>query len=57
MACWGGFALRIALTKDFLGRQMAILDRVIAASIQDNQNSNAIGALRLQAELTRLLGK
>ena len=39
---------------DFLGRQLAILDQVIARSIRENQHSNAIGALRLQAELAQL---
>ena len=41
---------------DFLGRQMAVLDKVIKASIDSGQHSNAVGALRLQAELTQLLG-
>ena len=42
--------------RDFMGRQLAVLDQVIQNSIKDGQNSNAIGALRLQAELTQLLG-
>ena len=41
----------------FLGRQLAILDKVIESSIASGQHSNAIGALKLQAELTRLLDR
>jgi hypothetical protein len=42
---------------EFLGTRMAILDKVIQRSIKENQHSNAVGALRLQAELARLLDK
>ena len=42
---------------DFLASRMGILDKVIEASIKDKQHSNAVGALKLQAELTRLLEK
>ena len=42
---------------DFLGSRLALLDKVIDASINTKQHSNAVGALRLQAELTRLLDK
>jgi len=42
---------------DFLSSRLALLDEVIEASIRTKQHSNAIGALRLQAELTRLLDK
>ena len=41
----------------FLGRQLAILDKVIESSIASGQHSNAVGALKLQAELARLLGR
>jgi hypothetical protein len=33
---------------------MAILDKVISRSIKENQHSNAVGALKLQCQLTRL---
>ena len=42
---------------DFLGTRLALLDEIIDASIRCKQHSNAVGALRLQAELTRLLDK
>ena len=42
---------------DFLGSRLALLDKIIDASINTKQHSNAVGALRLQAELTRLLDK
>ena len=42
---------------DFLSSRLAILDEVIEASIKTKQHSNAVGALRLQAELTQLLKK
>ena len=41
---------------DFLGTRLALLDEIIEASIDSKQHSNAIGALKLQAQLTRLLG-
>ena len=40
---------------DFLGTRLALLDKVIQASIDSKQHSNAVGALKLQAQLTRLL--
>ena len=40
---------------DFLGSRLALLDEVIEASIRSKQHSNAVGALKLQAQLTRLL--
>jgi hypothetical protein len=40
---------------DFLGSRLALLDEIIEASIKSNQHSNAVGALKLQAQLTRLL--
>ena len=40
---------------DFLGTRLALLDEIIEASISCKQNSNAVGALKLQAQLTRLL--
>jgi hypothetical protein len=40
---------------DFLASRMGILDKVIEQSIRDGQNSNAVGALKLQAQLTQLL--
>ena len=40
---------------DFMGSRLALLDKVIEASIRTKQHSNAVGALKLQAQLTRLL--
>ena len=40
---------------DFLGTRLALLDEIIEASIRCKQHSNAVGALKLQAQLTRLL--
>ena len=40
---------------DFLGSRLALLDEIIEASIRTKQHSNAVGALKLQAKLTRLL--
>ena len=42
---------------DFLGTRLALLDEIIEASIRTKQHSNAVGALKLQAELTRLLDR
>ena len=42
---------------DFLSSRLQMLDEIARASMASKQHSNAIGALRLQAELTRLLGK
>ena len=40
---------------DFLGSRLALLDEIIEQSIRCKQHSNAVGALKLQAQLTRLL--
>ena len=40
---------------DFLGTRLALLNEIIEASIRCKQYSNAVGALKLQAQLTRLL--
>ena len=40
---------------DFLGTGLALLEEIIKASIRCKQNNNAIGALKLQAQLTGLL--
>ena len=40
---------------DFLGSRLALLDKIIEESINSDQHSNAVGALKLQAQLTRLL--
>ncbi len=40
---------------EFMASRIALLDKITEASIKAGQHSNAIGALRLQAELTRLL--
>ena len=40
---------------DFPGMRLALPDEIIEASIGCKQHSNAIGALKLQAQLTRLL--
>ena len=40
---------------DVLGTRLALLDEIIEASIRCKQHSNAVGALKLQAQLTRLL--
>ena len=40
---------------DFFGTRLALLDEIIEASIRCKQHSNAVGALKLQAQLTRLL--
>ena len=40
---------------DFLGTLLALLDEIIEASIRCKQHSNAVGDLKLQAQLTRLL--
>ena len=42
---------------DFLGSRLALLDRIIESSINTKQHSNAVGALKLQAQLTRLLDR
>ena len=42
---------------EFLASRIALLDKIAEKSIAQGQNSNAVGALRLQAELTRLLDK
>ena len=40
---------------DFLGTRHALPDEIIEASIRCKQHSNAVGALKLQAQPTRLL--
>ena len=40
---------------DFLGSRLALLDEIIEASIRTKQHSKAVAALKLQAQLTRLL--
>ena len=40
---------------DFLGSRLALLDTIVQEAMKSQQHSNAIGALRLQAQLTRLL--
>ena len=40
---------------DFLSNRLALLDTIIQASIDSKQHSNAVGALKLQVQLTRLL--
>ena len=40
---------------DFLGTRQALMDEIIESSIRCKQHSNAVGALKLQAQLTRLL--
>ena len=40
---------------EFLGSRLALLDEIIESSIRTKQHSNAVGALKLQAQLTRLL--
>ena len=40
---------------DFLTTRLALLDEIIIASIRCKHHSNAVDALKLQAQLTRLL--
>ena len=40
---------------DFLSTRLAMLEEIIESSIRYKQHSNAVGALKLQAQLTRLL--
>ena len=40
---------------DFFGTRLALLDAIIESSIRLKQHSNAVGALKLQAQQTRLL--
>ena len=40
---------------DFLASRLALLDKIGDSSINTKQHSNAVGALKLQAQLTRLL--
>ncbi len=52
------FALNTHVERaEFLASRMSILDKVIESSIASGQHSNAVGALKLQAELTRLLDR
>ena len=39
---------------DFLGSRLMLLDKIIQTSIDCKQRSNAVGALKLQAQLTPL---
>ena len=39
----------------FLGTRLGLLDEIIESSIRSKQHSNAVAALKLQAQLTRLL--
>ena len=48
-SCRAGFLRRRG------GTRLALLDEIIEASIRCKQHSNAVGALKLQAQLTRLL--
>ena len=41
---------------DFLDTRLALLEEIIEASIRCKQHNNAIGALKLQAQLTGLQG-
>lgn len=40
---------------EFMASRMALLDKIIQRSIKENQHSNAIGACKLQLQLTQLL--
>ena len=40
---------------DFLGTRLALLDEIIESSIRCKQHRNAVGALKIQVQLTRLL--
>ena len=40
---------------DFLGTRLALLDEIIESSVRCKQHSNAVGAQKLQPQLTRLL--
>lgn len=40
---------------EFMASRMALLDKIIDASVRDGQHSNAIGAAKLQCQLARLL--
>ena len=40
---------------DFIASRLALLDKIAEESIACKQHSNAIGALKLQAQITRLL--
>ncbi|KZR93102.1 hypothetical protein MITS9509_00979 [Synechococcus sp. MIT S9509] len=42
---------------EFMASRIALLDKIAEKSIAQGQHSNAVGAIRLQAELTRLLDK
>ena len=42
---------------EFMASRLALLDKVAEASIRQGQHSNAVGAIRLQSELCRLLDK
>ena len=40
---------------DFIASRLALLDKIAEESIACKKHSNAIGALKLQAQITRLL--
>ena len=40
---------------DFMASRLALLDKIAEESIACKQHSNAVGALKLQAQITRLL--
>ena len=40
---------------DFLASRLGVLDKVIQQSLKSGQHSNAIGAMKLQCQLTQLL--
>ena len=42
---------------EFMASRIALLDKIAERSIESGQHSNAVGAIRLQSELTRLLDK
>lgn len=42
---------------DFIASRLGTLDRIVQESVKSGQHSNAIGAIRLAAELTQTLTK
>ncbi len=40
---------------DFLASRLGVLDKVIQQSLKSGQHSNAIGAMKLQCQLTQLI--
>ena len=41
--------------QDFLASRLGVLDKVIQQSLKSGQHSNAIGAMKLQCQLTQLI--